>query len=51
LHYAGADRLCMKRIFDSESNWQVEFEWMACGIKEVLYSLFVRIRSALGVRS
>ena len=51
LHYAGADHLCLKRIFDSESNWQVEFEWMACGIKEVLYSLLVRIRSALGAGS
>jgi peptidoglycan/xylan/chitin deacetylase (PgdA/CDA1 family) len=50
LNYADADHLCLRRIFDSESNWQVEFEWITCGIKENIYSVVAQFRHLLGVK-
>jgi len=44
LNYAEADHLCLRRIFDSENNHQMEFEWKLSGIKEILYSMLGRLR-------
>ena len=51
LNRAGMDSLCLRRIYDSENIQQVEFEWAVSGLKDIILSVFQKLRGIPSKRS